>query len=290
MVSLNGKLTRKLRKLKGALKKWNGDNRNVLENKIVECEDRIKMLDEISDQIVLNEGEMEELKRLNVELWEATKFKESLWRQKSRMMWLKEGDANTAFFHRAIKIKAKRKTIYKMKIGRSWCNDPNELKMKVFDFFKNHFRERGRNWRMKIELDFKRLKESDVEKLEVPFSLEEIRDAIWSCEESKAPEPDGFNMCFFRRCWNIVKEDVFRMMSDFYRTGKMEKSINCSFISLIPKTYNPNEIANFHPICLVSSLYKIVAKVLSQRLKAVIGELVSETQCVFIRGRQIFDG
>lgn len=143
---------------------------------------------------------------------------------------------------------------------------------------------------MKMELDFKRLKESEAEKLEVPFSLEEIRDAIWSCEESKAPGPDGFNMCFFRRCWNLVKEDVFRMMSDFHRTGKLEKSINCSFIALIPKTDNPNEIADFRPICLVSSLYKIVAKVLAQRLKAVIGNLVSETQCAFIRGKQIFDG
>ncbi|TYJ47336.1 hypothetical protein E1A91_A02G182400v1, partial [Gossypium mustelinum] len=289
MGSLNGQLTRKLRKLKGALKKWNRDNHNVLENRIVECEDRIKMIDGISDQRVLNEGEMEELKRLNVEFWEAMKFKESLWRQKSRMMWLKEGDANTAFFHRAIKIKAKKKkTIYRMKIGRSWCNDPKELKMKVYDFFKNHFRGSGRNWRMKMELDFKRLKESDAKKLEVPFSIEEIRDAIWSCEEIKAPGPNGFNMCFFRRCWNIVKEDVFRMMSDFHRIGKLEKSINCSFIVLIPKTDNPNKIADFRPICLVSSLYKIVAKVLSQRLRAIIGELVSETQCVFIRRRQIF--
>ncbi|TYJ02559.1 hypothetical protein E1A91_A13G238000v1 [Gossypium mustelinum] len=249
--SLNGHLTRKLRKLKGVLKKWNGDNCNVLENRIVEYEDRIKVLDGISDKRVLNEGEMEGLKRLNVEVWDAMKFKESLWQQKSRMMWLKEGDANTAFFHRAAKIKAKRKTIYRMKIGR------------VYDFFKNHFRGCGRNWRMEMELDFKRLKESEVEKLEVPFSIEEIRDAIWSCEEFKAPGPNGFNMCFFIKCSNTVKDDVFRMMSDFHRTGKMERSFNCSFIALIPKMDNSNEIADFRPICLVCSLYKIVAKVLS---------------------------
>ncbi|KAH1074705.1 hypothetical protein J1N35_027033 [Gossypium stocksii] len=80
------------------------------------------------------------------------------------------------------------------------------------------------------------------------------------------------------------------MMSDFYRSGKLESSINCSFIALIPKMENPCEIADFHPICLVSSLYKIIAKILSRRLREVIGDLVSETQCAFIRGRQIFDG
>lgn len=116
---------------------------------------------------------------------------------------------------------------------------------------------------MEMELDFKRLKESEVEKLEVPFSIEEIRDAIWSCEEFKAPGPNGFNMCFFIKCSNTVKDDVFRMMSDFHRTGKMERSFNCSFIALIPKMDNSNEIADFWPICLVCSLYKIVAKVLS---------------------------
>ncbi|KAH1047052.1 hypothetical protein J1N35_037836 [Gossypium stocksii] len=67
MGSVNGQLTRKLSKLKGVLKNWNENNRNIMKNRIVECEDRIKTLDEISDRRVLNEGETEELKRLNVE-------------------------------------------------------------------------------------------------------------------------------------------------------------------------------------------------------------------------------
>ncbi|KAA3476450.1 reverse transcriptase [Gossypium australe] len=61
-------------------------------------------------------------------------------------------------------------------------------------------------------------------------------------------------------------------------------------ITLIPKIENSSEIADFRPICLVSSLYKIVAKVLSRRLREVIGELVSETQCTFIKMRQFFYG
>ncbi|XP_017630561.1 uncharacterized protein LOC108473488 [Gossypium arboreum] len=112
---------------------------------------------------------------------------------------------------------------------------------------------------MEMELNFKRLKGTKVEKLEEPFSREEIREAVWSCEESKAPGPDGFNMCFFRKYWNTIKEDLFRMMSDFYRSGKLERSINSSFITLISKMENSSEIADFHPICLIGWLMDCVS-------------------------------
>lgn len=80
------------------------------------------------------------------------------------------------------------------------------------------------------------------------------------------------------------------MLLDFYISKKLGKSINSSFITLILKVENPNEISDFRPICLVSSLYKILSKVLSRRLTEVVSEVVSDTQCAFIRGRQIFDG
>lgn len=67
-------------------------------------------------------------------------------------------------------------------------------------------------------------------------------------------------------------------------------TINSSFIALIPKSENPNEISDFRPICLVSSLYKIVANVLSRIIREIIIGVVSETQCAFIKERQIFDG
>ncbi|KAH1131306.1 hypothetical protein J1N35_002684 [Gossypium stocksii] len=160
----------------------------------------------------------------------------------------------------------------------------------MFNFFRNHFSCSSRNWRIDLALNFKRLRDADVARLEKPFSLEEIKEAVWSCDENKAPGPDGFNLCFFRKCWEVVKEDLFEMMVQFFNSSKLERSINSSFIALIPKNDNPQDISEFRPISLVSSLYKIVAKVLSRRLRAVIKEVVSDSQCAFLRSKQIFYG
>ncbi|TYI19164.1 hypothetical protein ES332_A07G145400v1 [Gossypium tomentosum] len=102
------------------------------------------------------------------------------------MSWLKEGDSNTAFFYRAIKFKAKRKTVRNCLI-----------------FFRRHFSCPSRKLRMDLELNFKRLRDVDVARLEKPFSIEKIKEAVWSCDAEKAPGPDGFNLCFFRKCWGI---------------------------------------------------------------------------------------
>lgn len=92
------------------------------------------MLDDESNNQELTEMEMDEMKRLNLELEEAIKLKESVWRQKSRMTWLKDADSNTALIHRAVMIKAKRKMMYGMKISNSWYSEPKELKEKMFNF------------------------------------------------------------------------------------------------------------------------------------------------------------
>ncbi|KAH1064475.1 hypothetical protein J1N35_029462 [Gossypium stocksii] len=174
------------------------------------------MLDDESDNQELIELEMVEMKRLNLKVGEAIKFKESIWRQKSRMTWLKDGDSNMTFFF----------------LGR--------------------------------------LNEVEALKLDMPFSMEEIKETVWSCDENKASGLDRFNLCFFRKCWKIVQKDLFEMMAEFYKTSKLEISINSSFIALIPKNENPNDIFEFKRISLVSSLYRIMVKVLLRRLRDVI--------------------
>ncbi|XP_052485842.1 uncharacterized protein LOC128040625 [Gossypium raimondii] len=121
-----------------------------------------------------------------------------------------------------------------------------------------------------MKLNFKKLsEEATILKLELPFTLEEIKEGVWNYDESKATGLDGFNMCFFKGCWQLVREDLFNMMIEFLGTGKLKKSINSSFIALIPKTEMSNDISDFRPICVQNS-----GKVLSRRIREVMGDIV----------------
>ena len=113
---------------------------------------------------------------------------------------------------------------------------------------------------------------------------------MWDCENFKCPGPDGVNLGFIKDFWDILKDDLMRFLSEFHRNGRLAKGINNTFIALIPKVDSPQSLNNFRPISLVGSMYKILAKVLANRLRSVIGSVVSESQSAFIKGRQILDG
>lgn len=113
----NTKMISKLRRVKITLKNWNGKSSGSIGEKIKVIERKFLEWDDIGSSRKLKEVELNEVKRLNVELWDATKVRESVWCQKSRALWLKEGDANAAFFHKAVKVKAKKKSVYGLRFG-----------------------------------------------------------------------------------------------------------------------------------------------------------------------------
>jgi hypothetical protein len=76
----------------------------------------------------------------------------------------------------------------------------------------------------------------------------------------KAPGPDGFSMGFFQDCWDVIKINIMRIFCDFHGPSKFEKSLNASFIALIPKKSGAIDLTGFRPISLVCGVYKIIAK------------------------------
>lgn len=126
--------------------------------------------------------------------------------------------------------------------------------------------------------------------LEETFSKSEIKEAVWSCDGGKSVGPDGYTFAFLQTFWDLVKEDIFLFVQNFHSRAKIVKACMASFLALIPKVDNPQTLAEYKPICLVGSLYKILAKLQATRLKKVNGKLVSPKQSIFISGRNILDG
>ncbi|WMV43888.1 hypothetical protein MTR67_037273 [Solanum verrucosum] len=131
-------------------------------------------------------------------------------------------------------------------------------------------------WRPNWEDDnLRKLSDEDKEWLERPFTFEEVERVINSFDGDKTPGPDGFNLHFFQKCWNTVKDDVWNVVDAFQRKGTFDRSINSTFIALIPKKKGTVEIKDFRPISLLGSVYKILAKLLAERLKLVVDNLIS---------------
>lgn len=93
----------------------------------------------------------------------------------------------------------------------------------------------------------------------------------------------------FVKYWDILKHDFVATMKDFEKTCQLPQGCNSAFITLIPKVSDPQLILDFRPIRLVGLLYKILSKLLANRLKKALPVVISDNQSAFIKGRQILD-
>ena len=109
---------------------------------------------------------------------------------------------------------------------------------------------------------------SNLDDLYPPFSKDEIDALILDLPNDKAPSPNGFNWFFFKKAWNIIREDVYTLCKGFFHHQEDIKSINSSYITLIPKKDNLESVNNFRPISLLNSSMKIITKLLANRLQS----------------------
>ena len=129
-------------------------------------------------------------------------------------------------------------------------------------------------WRPTLDgLDFACIEEEERLSLEKEFSKEEVIQVLREMEGEKAPGPNGFTMAFFHKCSSVVEKDVIDFFDYFHRYLVFERSMNASFLTLIPKKCNAVNIKDFRPISLVGSVYKL-SKVLANK-----------TQNSFVKGR-----
>lgn len=122
---------------------------------------------------------------------------------------------------------------------------------------------------------FKQISQEENNMLTTPFSLEEIKEVVWECDDNKSPGLDGLNFTFIKSCWEIISPEILKFFKEFYRLGRLPKAVCASFMAFIPKNSSPQGLHEYRPISLIGCLYKMLAKVLAGRLKNVLGNVIS---------------
>ncbi|RVW38172.1 LINE-1 retrotransposable element ORF2 protein [Vitis vinifera] len=279
----------KLKFLKDKIKSWNRDMFGRLEvNKNLALQ-QVEFWDRVESDMSLTERESE----LKTEAKEAFKnwvlLEETHWRQSSRELWLREGDKNTGFFHRMANAHRRNNSMDKIKINGRWLEEEREVREGVVNAFQQLLSE-DQSWKSDIEgLQLKSLNHAEAEGLEQPFTEAEIHLALMGMNGDKAPGPDGFTVAFWQFCWEFVKEEIVDVFKEFYEDKSFAKSLNSTFLVLIPKKGGAEDLGDFRPISLLGGVYKLLAKVLSNRVKEVLDKVVSPDQNAFVKGRQILD-
>jgi hypothetical protein len=116
------------------------------------------------------------------------------------------------------------------------------------------------------------------------FSMIEVDAALKQMHLLKSPGPDGMSACFYQNAWSTVRNEVCVAVLEFLNRGNFEASINETYITLIPKVKIPSRITEYRPISLCNVLYKLIAKVLANRLKKVLPHIISANQSAFVPG------
>ena len=127
------------------------------------------------------------------------------------------------------------------------------------------------------------------QQLLLPFTPEEVRVALFQMHPSKAPGSDGMSSFFFQKFWHIVGTSVSTAVLSVLNSGKLLRKVNLTHIALIPKKKSPEMMSDYRPISLCNVLYKIISKVLANRLKTVLSVIISDSQSAFVPGKLITD-
>jgi hypothetical protein len=282
-------MAKKLRALKWEIKKWNSEEFGDVRERNRARGEELKELDRIEEGRQLSEEEKARRGQISRELEASLLQEEISWRQKSRIRWLKEGDKCTKFFHQVANANRRNNSIESLVVNGTETSDPAIISDHIVNFYDSLFTE-PLGWRPRLDnLEFDMLSDYEASNLEAPFEEREVWEVIKGMDGDKAPGPDGFTMAFFKECWGVIKGDFMAVFTEFHDQGEFVKSINSTFIALIPKVHGAKEIKDFRPISLVGGIYKIIAKVLANRMRCVMDRIISKPQNAFVKGRQILD-
>lgn len=215
---------------------------------------------------------------------------EVFWKQRSKILWLKEGDRNTRYFHASASTRKQRNSLGAIRNSQGqWISSSTEIDSEIVAHFDNLFKSNGYGTADMLRCVETQVTTEQNSLLLAPFSGVEVKDALFDMHPDKSPGPDGMNPAFYQKFWHIVGKDVISACLAFINDCSFPVGLNDTSIVLIPKKQRPEMLSDMRPIALCNVIYKIVSKMLANRMKVVLASVISEAQSAFVPGRAITD-
>ena len=222
-------------------------------------------------------------------------LEEDFLKQRSKMHWLDVGDGNNKYFHSWVKIREIRNSIHEIicadgSLATTEEDIKREAERYFTDFMTFHPLEyEGAEVDNLRELLGFQCSEEDCIMLEKEVTKEEIKGVIFKMAGSKAPGPDGFTSEFFKKSWQVIGDDVTVAVQYFLLKGFLPKGVNSTILALIPKKEEAKEMKDYRSISCCNVLYKVISKLLANRLKSILPKFIAVNQSAFIKERLVME-
>ena len=232
-----------------------------------------------------------EINSVRKEINDLLDSEEIMWHQRSRMQWMMLGDHNTRYFHsKALDRKRKNAISRIMDENGIWHETKEGIANVVVYYFEKLYTTSYPSHILEITDTIPTKVSSEMnQSLIKDFTKEEVLAALKQMHPTKAPSPDDMSAIFFQKYWDVVGNDVTSMVLNVLNCNKSIVEINKTYITLVPKTKSPTKITEYRPISLCNVVYKLISKVLANRLKVTLPQLITENQSVFLSERLITD-
>nr|DAD38904.1 TPA_asm: hypothetical protein HUJ06_013226 [Nelumbo nucifera] len=235
-------------------------------------------------------SDIETIKEKKIELLKLLGQEEDYWYQRSNSFWLRDGDANTKYFHTAASTRKRTNRISRLMDDEgNWHDDPSSLCQVVQDYFRKLFSLSSSHAIDGFDFVDCKVLDSENEKLLSPFSFEEFKESVFQMHPNKSLSPDGLNPAFYQKFRPLIGKDIFQAAVSWLSRKEFPVLLNDTTIVLILKCESPKTMKDLRPISLCNVLYKIISKVLANRLKVLLPNIISNAQFAFMLGRAIID-
>ncbi|XP_030505125.2 uncharacterized protein LOC115720103 [Cannabis sativa] len=267
------------------LARWGKEITGDFKSRIQQCKTTMSILKPKMDDV-----SVQQYTEARNRLFEILEQRETFWKQRAKQFWLKGGDKNSKYFHKTASSRKQHNTILQLKDDHgNWVDWNNGLANVINSYFNSIFSTGNTHCQEVIDSVSVIVPIFANEELSKSVSEEEVRKAIFQMHPDKSPGPDGMTQAFYQRCWQIVKGDVTQMVQHFFQNGVLEDECGEANIVLIPKKKNPQHMRDLRPIALCNVLYKVITKVMTNRMKLFMDAIIADSQSAFVLGRLISD-